>query len=753
MCRINFNKNIFNREVLQTGKIFACPPLGGEDSSRELLVPNISFHGDVLERRLPYSSYDNQNIALHLRGDYASGSIDSVEQDYFVTNATTGYLGTTTVTRWINPYGDRLTGSVDAGGPETATVTAYAPTLLTAFPGNISPQGLLFIGYNAGHTSPDSYMIKDNFATLASTSTTGTSADHYTILVAFNGLLPAATSEPQQILGTPYYDVAPYAKHGAEKQSFCIRMGRVGTTGGGAVNEMADNATNLQTATAISGTVGPPDNNDFPCVSVTLKGTARSGGGATTAPDIELYHMLSEGSTQLESTNIVALRGSSASGGDLRFNGSLANATDFGGMSSYGGGSHPISGSLGEAGQSSDGSIILGFSGSFGAGTTLYDAGHLYGTIHEVIYIKEYLSDDNLKRVEGYLAHKWGIDSSLPSTHPYKLEASMYEFYSDTEDDVFAKIEEYKQDPHRNRLLSDRSSANYTSEQVCIKHNTKDVSIITGGAYAAPVVSAPLAAFHPNTGVSSKDLLLWIDPSDSTTLDQTVPGVGNTVTSIKDKALDPGISLTTDAGFHQGVAGQQPTRQTVSGLDMLSFDGSNDKMELMDNNFADNVALSDLNDGDFDIYIVFRPLQASSRFDSNAPAFSNTSLFGEAAGWFGVNIYGSDTVTPSIQAYVYDTGIKQLPATPGASISNGTTHQIQFSREGTTLKVSTDGGAQQTLTANAPATLSGALSLANAYSAFYYDGYIGEILFYNGELSSGDRTSVINYLQGKWSTP
>jgi len=45
------------------------------------------------------------------------------------------------------------------------------------------------------------------------------------------------------------------------------------------------------------------------------------------------------------------------------------------------------------------------------------------GLIGEVIVFPVSLTGDNQSRVEGYLAHKWGLQSLLPSDHPYKTVA------------------------------------------------------------------------------------------------------------------------------------------------------------------------------------------------------------------------------------------------------------------------------------------------------------------------------------------
>ena len=38
-------------------------------------------------------------------------------------------------------------------------------------------------------------------------------------------------------------------------------------------------------------------------------------------------------------------------------------------------------------------------------------------TLYEVIFLED---DSSIQEVEGYLAHKWGLEASLPADHPYK---------------------------------------------------------------------------------------------------------------------------------------------------------------------------------------------------------------------------------------------------------------------------------------------------------------------------------------------
>lgn len=42
------------------------------------------------------------------------------------------------------------------------------------------------------------------------------------------------------------------------------------------------------------------------------------------------------------------------------------------------------------------------------------------GFIGELVLIPEIASTDNRQKIEGYLAHKWGLTANLPANHPYK---------------------------------------------------------------------------------------------------------------------------------------------------------------------------------------------------------------------------------------------------------------------------------------------------------------------------------------------
>lgn len=61
------------------------------------------------------------------------------------------------------------------------------------------------------------------------------------------------------------------------------------------------------------------------------------------------------------------------------------------------------------------------------ATTTYIGAGagvnQMFGDYAEVVLYDAALSEANLEKLEGYLAHKWGLEGDLPSGHPYKNSA------------------------------------------------------------------------------------------------------------------------------------------------------------------------------------------------------------------------------------------------------------------------------------------------------------------------------------------
>jgi len=63
---------------------------------------------------------------------------------------------------------------------------------------------------------------------------------------------------------------------------------------------------------------------------------------------------------------------------------------------------------------------LASLQGWAGAAVGRYFTRYYQGVIHEVLIFNMSLSADRRQKMEGYLAHKWGLASSLPASHPFK---------------------------------------------------------------------------------------------------------------------------------------------------------------------------------------------------------------------------------------------------------------------------------------------------------------------------------------------
>jgi hypothetical protein len=64
-------------------------------------------------------------------------------------------------------------------------------------------------------------------------------------------------------------------------------------------------------------------------------------------------------------------------------------------------------------------SVLIGGGTTTSGGTTPTDYFDI--DIGELVMVPGTPSDTNRQKIEGYLAHKWGLTANLPSDHPYKL--------------------------------------------------------------------------------------------------------------------------------------------------------------------------------------------------------------------------------------------------------------------------------------------------------------------------------------------
>ena len=253
--------------------------------------------------------------------------------------------------------------------------------------------------------------------------------------------------------------------------------------------------------------------------------------------------------------------------------------------------------------------------------------------------------------------------------------------------------------------------------------------------YAAQ--SARFANFQPDTIDS---LRMWIDPTDSNTLTLT----GNPaihVDEIRDKA-----NVIDRLHFHSSSP-NGPNLVTVGGMQYLEFDGVIDNMIARYANLT-NLQRSQLFTNDWELHMVLRPDAASY----NVPATYQNNSIGpsDSGGYWGLYIRNDGGNNLVMMPYGWFSGDQRGEHTiaPGDRLIFGHSKTAGASDwkmyvNGTSSVIANH--------QNIGGGGTGAVYLGRGYQTKYYTGLMGEMCFFNQELSSGDRTSVIDYLKAKWS--
>jgi hypothetical protein len=239
----------------------------------------------------------------------------------------------------------------------------------------------------------------------------------------------------------------------------------------------------------------------------------------------------------------------------------------------------------------------------------------------------------------------------------------------------------------------------------------------------------------PFTPTSLSGLTAWWDASDSATLFDADSGgsasaADGEVGRLEDKSGN-------NRHFTQATSANRPTRKTSqqNGLDVLRFDGTNDRMT------TSFIFLSLFNSSSGSAFIVAKALSVAT---NNANPYENASVLSEGSAGHGfVTLRSNDTAS----AFGYDSTFRTatLSYVPGNWKVFATTHN------GSDLAVSINEASAST-TALSTRTFTNFTMLlgANATLEKFLDGDVGEIITYNVALSESDRNSVISYLMAKW---
>jgi hypothetical protein len=138
--------------------------------------------------------------------------------------------------------------------------------------------------------------------------------------------------------------------------------------------------------------------------------------GAFYTPDVSNYTVVN-GSTVINNSQWVVV--SQSYDDTLGVDGTTANTTVRVQMTVNGNEqTEVVAGSAGNLGQIQNTAGLLSIGAAIANGTQ--NVANLDGAIAELIVTPSVLSVSNRQKIEGYLAHKWGLTASLPAGHPYK---------------------------------------------------------------------------------------------------------------------------------------------------------------------------------------------------------------------------------------------------------------------------------------------------------------------------------------------
>lgn len=240
------------------------------------------------------------------------------------------------------------------------------------------------------------------------------------------------------------------------------------------------------------------------------------------------------------------------------------------------------------------------------------------------------------------------------------------------------------------------------------------------------------------------DLTAWWDPSDSSTVTLS----GSRVTTLASKA-GGGIDFIAAGG-------------TSSNLPMIASSGGIDWLEMLASQQrrmqVGSAVDSDINfgTGEFTIFAVFKTVGGPTGVNTLLNKGSN------AQGRYKVNI--NQTSAGTWRGFIHD-GSTAFSASAGSGSNDNNPHLIMVQRDNAanllrtwgdgvelaTVSTSTAGDIDESGTGSFnPVLLLGTAPSGAGFASEWFDGLIGEILFYKRAVNSGERGSIETYLTTKW---
>jgi flagellin-like hook-associated protein FlgL len=282
-----------------------------------------------------------------------------------------------------------------------------------------------------------------------------------------------------------------------------------------------------------------------------------------------------------------------------------------------------------------------------------------------------------------------------------------------------------------------------TGEEIELRINTDDspmANVVEITFASNPVAYGAFSGSGFDPG-SISSLLIWIDPSDSGTT--TTSGSPLRYTAITDKETSPSSEdLSSPSGVNNALV------DTLGSRDSMACDSDGALT------FGNASAFSVTN-GPFTIAVAF---ELDSTLAGAVTTFA--SLFRKiGAAGFGIDYQNSGANLDRLRFFVFLNSTAYDVGTTG--VTKDTTHVLVCSRNnstgaitawldgvslGTTATVSPAGGIN-----NSSHAFLGAANDTASTARLPFCGRIGEFMFFDAELSTGDRNALESYLLGRWS--
>lgn len=267
----------------------------------------------------------------------------------------------------------------------------------------------------------------------------------------------------------------------------------------------------------------------------------------------------------------------------------------------------------------------------------------------------------------------------------------------------------------------------------------------------------PRISYNPNLPATIANLEGWWDASDGSTLfDATSGGSPSAFDSDVARWED---KSGNDRHFTQDIGANRPQRKegAIGGQPAIYFDGNNDRLTNASNssfNFFHGATGGCA-------FVVF---VADSSAKTGTFLFSNSASSGSVSGRTGVYLRHDPAATRLVQVVVNGGffSVARWEGSTGSTLNavrlqvfagffpgQSPNHAVRRNRKNVSMSV-IDGITELALSTSADASFGMAFGASSGTAAGWYQGYIGEIIFYSGSVADVDRNAIENYLAAKW---